>query len=711
MRGSRVGGPKISDGGFSLQRSTVWFWVFFGLAASCLGPRLPAQDLLLDGGGEDALSELLEEEGDLFQQEQTVSTALGYAQRIERTPSNVFVITREQIQAANPKHPAEMLRFIPGFTVFRRQQFSYEISALGSGGIFSNKVLALIDGHRAVGPQYGNIFWHTLPLIQDDVERIEVVVGPESTIYGSNAFAAVVNFITRSPKKEESRFVARSGSDSYNQFNWMASSQRKNSSTRFVVSSEHRGSVGGLYDFATTGLISPTFSSGDSFTNQMARISHHQKVGDKTELKLSFGAVDSDIGGIQAGFFGQPQETNGRQDQLSIYLDLEHALSPTRSVSFKASYDRSHRAADIAPFATLGNPETSISGTQKQFDLRYHFEPAEWKLNLGVGTTHTASKGLYIDPTAPTLTHDFAYANGEREFGEHFVLFLGARFVDQDIAKNSTSWKAAGLYRPRRDLAFRLGTGTSFRSPDIFTYFFRPLTQLQTAFGPRSLNVPLQAPNPNLQNEETQGFWQFGVEKLWKQRRVKLDFYRARILNLIGFTQTSTPVFATLPSPPLPPGSIVPLGTQGIYTNSPQRGLIRGVTLAYQQDLPRNFKLHLGLNFQDLDLERTSVPDGYAPNRSGSLMLYRPAKGKRIGGSLSWTGVGAYNVSTRRTSGYGMVGVNLERNLGPDRSVSLTVENLLDRQHYEVSDLVIARHQDIAMLWGRTAYLTLSTKL
>lgn len=691
---------------------------FLALGASLLLLGLPltspAQELGFAEEAETAaLDALLGEEAELFGSSETISTAAGHVQHIERTPSNVFVLDREQIEAVNPWHPAEMLRFIPGFTVHRRQQYSYEISALGTGSVASNKVLVLLDGHRLVTPYYGNVPFHLIPFSSEDIERIEVVVGPESTTYGSSAFAAVVNFLTRSPQEERQELTLRAGSNGSHQENFVASSSQGRGSTKVLVTNEHRGSRGAFGQYLRGGQMLAAFPSGDSFSNQSARVSHHRKIGERTEMRFSLGATNSDVGSAPASFPFVTNEVNGRDQFLLATLNLDHALSPTRHLSFKTSFARAQLSADALLLARFGVNELSQrSSIQEEYDLRYHFEPGHWKLNLGVGSLHMASSGIYIDPSQDSdLTHDFVYANGEREFGDKFVLFLGARFVDQDIGENATSWKVAGLYRPRRDLAFRLGTGTSFRAPDQFTYFFRPLTTLQTAAGPAPLNIPLLAQNPALTNEQTHGFWQVGVEKLWRRDRLKVDFYTADYLNLITFLPNSPAVFATLP---VPPGGIVPLGNQTMNVNFPGHVHLRGGTISYQRELPRGFQLSAGLNLQDL--EGHPLGDHYAPNRSGNLMLYRPAEGKRLGGALTWTGTGPFSVSGQgnvgRIPGYGELGLNLERRLDEDQTLSLTVQNLLDRDHYESENALVGTTANpLAMSWGRSWYLTYSTRL
>jgi outer membrane receptor protein involved in Fe transport len=670
-----------------------------GLVLGLGVPGLSAQDFGIEVPDEEALGELFQEES---AEENSISTALGYAQQIDRTPSNVFVITREQIEAVNPKHPAEMLRFVPGFVVLRKQQFSYEISAFGTGLADSNKVLVMLNGHRVTSPNFGTTNWHLIPLVQDDLERIEVVLGPESTVYGSNAFAAVVNFITRSVREDRSRLTIRSGSDLYNQLNWTSSAKNARGGTRMLVSAEHRGSVG-PFVLIPSGTPDPAFSSGDRFTQTMVRVDHERRLSRKDELRLSVGMTRSNISGAIPFSSTQSKAAEDVQERVLLGLNLDHNISPTRQLSFRGSFQGTRAGLGVAPLGAFGVPDISQSSRQLEADLRYHWEPANWKLSMGANLRAYGVSGPYNAPV-DSLENKSVYVHGEREIGEKFVLFLGARSIFQERADDVTSWKLAGLYRVRPDLGFRLSVGTSFRAPDFVGLFLRRESTI--SMGPFTL--PLSAsptlPNPGLRSERAKGFLQFGVEKRWQKQRVKLDFYRSKHEGSILARSNGVPVTAFIP----PFGPTLSFGTQVQFVNA-QTQTVRGLTFAYEREFAAGLHLHLGLNVQDLESPNYAVLDPFAPPRSGSLMLYKAAEGRELGGSLTLTGVDAYGVSpSLRGPGYGMLDVNLERRLSKRTSLLLTVQNLLDREHVEVSYNEIGRgRKNKGIFWGRDAYLTL----
>lgn len=118
-------------------------------------------------------------------------------------PAPVTVFTRRDIESLGVKFLQELLEFTPGYQVSRYSNYPYEYSASSRGlsdGSSSKKILFLLDGHPINAPRSGNIS-HLANFPLDHVERLEVIRGPGSSIYGSNAFTGVVNIISRKSNK------------------------------------------------------------------------------------------------------------------------------------------------------------------------------------------------------------------------------------------------------------------------------------------------------------------------------------------------------------------------------------------------------------------------------------------------------------------------------------------------------------------------------
>ena len=131
-----------------------------------------------------------------------VVTATRTPKRISNAPASVDVITREDLKEKNIKTVDEALRYVSGAYVKRGKGLMDTLTSVCLRGIpGQERTLVLIDGMPVNNPSYGGVDWLSFSL--DDIERIEVVKGPFSSLYGSNAMGGVINIITRKPKKQE----------------------------------------------------------------------------------------------------------------------------------------------------------------------------------------------------------------------------------------------------------------------------------------------------------------------------------------------------------------------------------------------------------------------------------------------------------------------------------------------------------------------------
>ena len=140
----------------------------------------------------------------LVHEEQTVTGAAKRPQPLSETPSVVTVITAEEIRAHGYHTLGEALRWVRGVFVTDDRNYTYVgVRGLQRPGDYNNKVLITLDGHSLNGNVYGDgLFGSELGLDMETVERIEVVRGPGSALYGSSAVLAVVNVVSRRPSRE-----------------------------------------------------------------------------------------------------------------------------------------------------------------------------------------------------------------------------------------------------------------------------------------------------------------------------------------------------------------------------------------------------------------------------------------------------------------------------------------------------------------------------
>jgi len=162
------------------------------LAFLLLGHATPA--LSFEEG--DALAELSLEE--LMNVELVVS-ASRYEQDAAEAPASVTIVTAQEIQRYGYQTLADVLRSVRGFYTSYDRTYHYVGSrGFGRPGDYNTRLLLLVNGHRINDNIYESAYIGTgFSLDLDLVERIEVVRGPSSSVYGTNAFFGVVNVITK----------------------------------------------------------------------------------------------------------------------------------------------------------------------------------------------------------------------------------------------------------------------------------------------------------------------------------------------------------------------------------------------------------------------------------------------------------------------------------------------------------------------------------
>jgi outer membrane receptor for ferrienterochelin and colicins len=185
----------LSYGTGCSDTSIMQFRLFRPLAILCLAaspvaaqtPRAVEDLLALD------IADLMKVE--------VVSAASKFAQPVTDAPSSISIITADEIHRFGHRTLADVLRSVRGFYTADDHNYAYVgVRGLSRPGDYNTRVLLLIDGHRVNDPIYDMAPIGTdFPVDLSLVERIEVIRGPGSSLYGTNAFLGVINVVTRPP--------------------------------------------------------------------------------------------------------------------------------------------------------------------------------------------------------------------------------------------------------------------------------------------------------------------------------------------------------------------------------------------------------------------------------------------------------------------------------------------------------------------------------
>jgi iron complex outermembrane receptor protein len=144
---------------------------------------------------------------------ETVTVAARHPQPLKQSPAATTVITRQDIESSGATTIADLLRMVPGMDVVVDNPFSSGISSRLMWTYENNVYLVLIDGREANFELLGATPFEIQPISLDDIERIEVIRGAASSLYGANAVAGVVSITTRAIPEKASAWVRVAGGE------------------------------------------------------------------------------------------------------------------------------------------------------------------------------------------------------------------------------------------------------------------------------------------------------------------------------------------------------------------------------------------------------------------------------------------------------------------------------------------------------------------
>ncbi len=271
-----------------------------------------------------------------------VYSASKHLQSSGDAPSSVTVITADQIQEQGYRTLADILRTVRSFFVTNDRNYSsLGVRGFARPGDYNTRILLLVDGHRLNDNVYDEAMLGTkFPIDIDLIRRIEIVRGPVSSLYGSNALFAVINIITKQAQ-DLNGLELSSGAASFNTYQGRISYGRQIKQLQFVISGSFYGSRG------PNELFFPEFDTTQT-NNGIASHADDDQLGSALATVAFRGlTVQGAYGirekGIPTGAYGTVFNNPGtRTTDSHGYVDLryDHRLPGEWNLLARAFYDR-----------------------------------------------------------------------------------------------------------------------------------------------------------------------------------------------------------------------------------------------------------------------------------------------------------------------------------------------------------------------------------
>ncbi len=150
--------------------------------------------------------------------QETKVTAEKRKEKITNAPASMEIITSRDIKGKNTTNMGAYLKGLKGVDFTSSGINNYSISVRGFNSSFNTRLLTLSDGRVANIPALRVINYSTIPQSMDDVDKIEVILGPATALYGANAYSGVVNIISKPPSQSEGFTMSLSGSNDERQY-------------------------------------------------------------------------------------------------------------------------------------------------------------------------------------------------------------------------------------------------------------------------------------------------------------------------------------------------------------------------------------------------------------------------------------------------------------------------------------------------------------
>jgi len=207
-------------------------------------------------------------------------------------PASVTVIESDTIAALGFKDIEDIFRLVPGMLVGYHSGFGNKtpsVSYHGTQAAEHRRLQVLIDGHSVFKPGLARVEWTDIPLAIEDIERIEIIRGPNSATYGANSYLGTINILTKHPQDSEGiKLKVRSGSQNVSDHYLNFSGTIGNTSLRWTVA--HKEDSG--FDTLTDGItdnrdsLDSSFTMLRTFTPLNAQASMEWQAGFKTGTNL-----------------------------------------------------------------------------------------------------------------------------------------------------------------------------------------------------------------------------------------------------------------------------------------------------------------------------------------------------------------------------------------------------------------------------------------
>ena len=601
----------------------------------------------------------------LFSEEEMVVTASRYEQKISEAPSAITVITAEDIRQSGATNVPDLLRIVPGMDVMSVTASDFNVAARGLNHRLYNKILLMVDGRPVYLKLLGIVLWESLTFPLEEIERIEIIRGPGSALYGANAYSGVIHIITKSPEKLKGTSLSFTGGE-YN---------------TCLGSLIHAGVMDKL-DYK----VSLGWYQTDQWTEEKdsldgiprGNVAVGYKFNDNSKLTFSGGHGET-VGEVAAGHI--PMEKEGTTD----YFQADYNFKDLRVLAYWEGVD-----GEILDLTTLL--------TDKQESDTYEIE-VQQTLNLlekhsivlgGNFRQCNAKSDTLKDRKQEQGTWDF-YLQEEFKPIDSLSIVVGGRYDYHPLFGDHTTPRTSVIYSPVKNHTFRISAATAFRSPTFFESYTETSTEVTVETG-----LPLPFPPTMIVEIPTVGNEDLTPEKITTYeigyQTLLVDRVKARVDLFYNQYKDFINARAKLTSVPneLYPGS--PVGPYYTYLNTGETEG-RGGEISVEVLIAEGLTGMVNYSYQEIiDLEDDPISDEdekdqrrkESPlNKVNAELRAKLKNGLSLNVSVNYVDEVELWVGNLKLDSYTLVNVRLGYQINDNLEIAVAAFNLFKDEHYQ----------------------------
>jgi iron complex outermembrane receptor protein len=399
--------------------------------------------------------------------EESVVSSSRVAQSPLDAPNSTATVTAQDLRLSGYTDPAYALRRVAGLSIMQTDPNNPQISIRGLNQRLSNRTIVLVDGRSVYLDFIGFTIWNLLPVNLEDIERIEVIRGPASALYGADAFTGVINIITRSLGEGGSYVTAGVGNGGV--YRLAAGASGHTDRWRFRVSGGYERSDNYRIEVDPS-RVDYTRGTGAGYGNDRLYFGGDVSVrlddgwGIRGGVAVSEGTMSFQAIAnlrqlaVQGSLFSQSYVQVTSPIGLSGRVFWNRFQAPSVASTNQLTggiYDSMNNfvnRSDMIDVELLYNTTFDLGGVQNHFiaGVGYRFKEIEWSwLRDGLQTQH----------------HGAVFVQDTMSFGHDVDLVLSARGDLHPLLNVQVSPRGSVVIHPAPGNTIRVTGGSAFRSP------------------------------------------------------------------------------------------------------------------------------------------------------------------------------------------------------------------------------------------------------